>query len=56
MEQHETYIYYMMSWTPKSGEAYYSRGFDTREERDAFVKSMAPIAKTIHSWEKECWK
>lgn len=52
--EYETYISYMVSWSPKTGEATYTRGFDTQDERDAFVGRISSIAKCVHTWDKEC--
>ena len=49
------YTAYYMSWSPKSGEATYSRSFDTSAERDRFAASVSSIAKSVHTWNKECW-
>jgi len=50
-----TYTAYYMSWSPKSGEATYSRSFSTAAERDKFADSIACIAKSVHKWDRECW-
>ena len=55
-EEHETYTCYMVSWSPKVGEATYSKGFDTPEERITYIGRIAPIARSIYTWDKECWR
>lgn len=44
-------IIYCLAWSPKKGEATFTRTFDSEEEREAFRKRIAYEAKTIRTWE-----
>jgi hypothetical protein len=50
----KTFTAYYVSWSLKTGEATYSRSFDTAAERDSFAASMKPISKSVHTWDREC--
>ena len=43
------YTVYVISWSPRSGEATYTRMFETASERDSFAAGID--AKSIHTWE-----
>lgn len=47
----KTYTIYSLSWSPKSGEATYTRTFDSKEARDSFRARIAYYAKSISMWE-----
>jgi hypothetical protein len=51
-----TYTVYYASWSLITGEATYSRSFDTEEERDRFAADLcrASITKSVHTWAKDC--
>lgn len=46
-----TYTVYKLSWSPKSGEATYTRSFDSDEERASFRARIAYDAKSVYMWE-----
>jgi len=54
MKGYEYKVYYV-SWSPKSGEATYSRCFDSAEERDHFADGIRTIAKSVSTWAKDCF-
>ena len=45
--------YYYISWSLKTGEATYTKSFDTAEARDKFAAGMACICKSIDTWERK---
>lgn len=45
----ETYTGYCISWSPKTGEATYTRIFHSADERAAFIQRID--AKSVHTWE-----
>ena len=44
-------IYYYVAWSPRSGEATYTRCYTSREERDSMAASIASISKTVNTWD-----
>lgn len=48
----KTFTAYYVSWSPRIGEATYTRSFDTAEERDKFATWID--AKSVQTWESEC--
>ena len=42
---------YYVSWSPKSGEATYSRCFSDKDERDKFANGL--YAKSVHIWDSQ---
>jgi len=50
----KTFTAYYVSWSLKTGEATYSRSFDTAAERDSFAASMRTISTTVHTWDGKC--
>lgn len=50
----KTFTAYYVSWSLKTGEATYTRSFDTSAERDKFAASMKPISTIVHTWDREC--
>ena len=47
----KTYTIYCLSWSPKSGEATYTRMFDSKDARDSFSARIASAANSVSSWE-----
>lgn len=47
----KAYTIYSLSWSPKSGEATYTRTFHSKEARDSFRARVAYDAKSISTWE-----
>ena len=43
-------IYYV-AWSPRSGEASYTRCYASRDERDNMAASIASISKTVNTWD-----
>lgn len=50
----KTFTVYYLSWSPKSGEATYSRCFDTIAEREKYRSMIEYSAASISTWEKVC--
>ena len=45
------YTAYMISWSPSTGEATYTRGFNTADERETFIKRLGNAR--YHIWENQ---
>lgn len=45
----ETYTCFYLSWSPRTGQATYTRAFDTEAERAAFIHRID--AKSVQTWE-----
>lgn len=43
-------IYYV-AWSPRGGEATYTRCYTSRGERDNMAASIASISKTVNTWD-----
>lgn len=44
--------YYYVSWSPKTGEATYTKGFATAEEREKYIWLIGS-KKSIQTWEAD---
>jgi len=51
MKEERTMTIYYVAWSPRSGEATYTRCYTSREERDNMAASIASISKTVNTWD-----
>lgn len=47
------YKRFFVSWSPRRGEATYSRSFGSEAERAEFIRVFIPDARSVHTWENE---
>lgn len=50
----KAYTIYSLSWSPKNGEATYTRTFASKDARDSFSARIASAANSVSSWENTC--